>query len=466
MKRFWTRDVWRLEQWPAGAPPGLGRILLFACRTLYVVISAFGRERLKLRAASLTYVTLLSLVPALAVAFSLFAAFGGLAQVGRQLEELLIASLVPSQKDIVIEYLQRFVSSANAGSLGAVGTVFLFVAVLFLVADVERAFNDIWGVSRGRNWAQRFQVYWPLITLGPMLVGLSFSMTAAIATSEVVRSVEDAVIGFRLLGRMGALLLTCLFFGFVYHIVPNTTVRWRASLVGGVVGGGLWLVAQELYAAFAANAIMYSAIYGSLSSIPLFIVWIFVSWTVALLGAVVTFAVQSARTYEPDRHVTQYERELVAAQVTLAVAVRFSSEHGPAPSQALIDDANVPPRVAHQVLEVLVEKGVLLEARIETSQELGYVPARPLESMSLWNVIDALRTGEERATGGWDAYGRVAVQVIDGAETEAKRIAEAQSLEALAHQIREDLSDGTTRSSTLLAAASREGVAPEQKPVY
>jgi len=463
MTRFWTREVWHLEQWPANAPPAIGRLLVFACRTLYVVIAAFGGERLKLRAAALTYVTLLSLVPALAVAFSLFTVFGGLQEVGRQLEELLIQSLVPSQKEVVIDYLERFIEGANAGSLGAIGTVFLFLAVILLVADVERAFNDIWGVSRGRSWLQRFQVYWPLITVGPVLVGLSFSMTAAIATSDVVRSVEDAVIGFRVLGRIGALVLTCLFFGFVYHIVPNTAVRWRASLVGGLVGGGLWLVAQELYATFATNAIMYSAIYGSLSAIPLFIVWVFVSWNVALLGAVVTFAVQSARTYEPERRVTQHERELVAAQVTLAVAVRFASEHGPAPSQTLIDDANVPPRVANQVLEDLVDRGVLVEARIEDGQELGYVPARPLDRMSLWDVIDALRTGEERATGGWDAYGRIAVQVLDGAESQAKQAAEERSLQALVDQIQEDLSDGTTRSTTLRA---REGVAPEQKPVY
>lgn len=452
MKRFWLRDIWHVDHWPAKAPAGLGRLVVFACRILFVVGSAFARDRLKLRAAALTYVTLLSLVPALAVAFSLFTVFGGLEQIGLQLEALLVRNLIPSQQDVVMDHLHGFIEGANAGSLGAIGTILLFFAVIALVADIERAFNDIWGVSRGRSWLERFQIFWPLITVGPVLVGLSFSMTAAIAANDVVRSLEDAVIGFRVLGRVGALVLTCLFFGFMYHIVPNTTVRWRAALVGGLVGGSLWLIAQELYASYAANAITYSAIYGSLSAIPLFIVWVYLSWNVALLGGVVTFAVQSARTYEPERRVSQKERELVAAQVSLAVAVRFRSEQGPTPTQALIDDAKVPPRVAHQVLQELVHQGVLLEVTPEEGDEIGFVPARPLESMSLWDVLYALRSGHEPVSRGWDAYGRVAFDLIQGAETEAKRSVEQESLAALAERIMEDLSDGTTRASTLLEA--------------
>lgn len=437
-RAFWFREIWHRERLWESAPPALGRLGVSVCRTLFVLVSSFGREGFKLRAAALTYVSLLSLVPLLAVAFSLFTMFGGLEQLGGTLEQKLLQSLVPSQQEVALEYLHTFIQSANPARLGLIGTVFLFVAVILLVADVERAFNDIWGVTRGRTWAQRLQVFWPLITVGPLLVALSFSVTATVTANELVRSIEEYVFGFRVVGRLASLLLTCSFFGFVYHIVPNTPVRWHAAMAGGFVGGGLWLLAQELYAAFAANAITYSAIYGSLSAIPVFMIWVFVSWNIALLGAVMTFAVQSARTFEPEREVTQQERELVAAQVVLAVAVRFMSGRGPSPSQALIDEANVPPRVAHQVLEALVDAGVLSE--VKEADEMGYLPAQPLERMTLYDVLRAMRLGRAREVAGWNEFARTASRVLKRAEAGTREAAQHASVAQLAAEIAEDRS--------------------------
>jgi membrane protein len=422
--------------------------VVFGSRTLYVVVSSFARERLKLRAAALTYVTLLSLVPALAVAFSLFTAFGGLDTLGERLKELLLQSLVVSQQETVTQYLDRFISSANAGRLGLIGTGFLVLTVIALVSDIERAFNDIWGVTRGRSWIKRFQVFWPLITLGPILMALTFSFAAAVAASDVVRSLEEHLIGAQFIGRFGATALTCLFFGFMYQLVPNTAVRWDAALIGGVVGGLLWSVAQQLYATYAANAITYSAIYGSLSAVPLFIVWVYLSWNIALLGAVMTFAVQSARTFEPERRVSQHERELVAAQVALAVAMRYSQGHGPVPAQRLIDDANVPPRIANQVLEELVDAEVLAEANL--GDGIGFLPARPPDQTTLYDVLRALRWGSKvkPIDGKSDAFGRIASRVLDDGEHRLRESLDQQSLAELAQRIDE------IRSSDRLEALS------------
>jgi len=339
----------------------------------------------------------------------------------------------------VQEYLNRFIESANAGQLGIIGTIFLFLAVIALLSDIERSFNDIWGVTRGRSFLQRLQVYWPLVTVGPVLLGLSFSFTAALAASEVVQAVEDALLGFRVAGNLAAYALVCMFFAFVYQIVPNTSVRWHSALVGGIVGGSLWLLAQQLYAVFATRAITYSAIYGSLSAIPLFIIWVFVSWLVALLGAATTFAVQSAKSFEPDRPVSQREREHVAVQLAMAVAVRYTDDRGPSPSQELIDEAGVPPRVARRVLEALVDGAVLAEAKLR--DDVAYLPAKPLDHVTVADVIAVLRRGarsdawpdREAATG---AFADPARTLLDRAEAQARAVFADQSFQDLARELR------------------------------
>lgn len=388
---FWQREIWRRERWPATASPRLGRTLIVTFRTLYLVGTGFARERLKLRAAALTYVTLLSLVPALAVAFSVFTAVGGLESVGAKLKILVLESLVGSSQTTVVDYLEQFIANARPGRLGAIGTAFLVLAVVALLSDVERAFNDIWGVTRGRTLLQRFQVFWPLITLGPLLVALSFSVTAAVTANEIVMWAEDTLLGFDIVGRTATTLLICLFFSLAYHIVPNTSVRVFSAAVGGLVAGLLWVLAQQLYAFYATYAITVSALYGSLSAVPLFIVWVFVSWNIILLGAAMTFAVQSSRSYEPDRKVSQDERELVGCNLVLVVCSRFVGGLGATEGQYLIDQARVPPRVAHGVLEELVDRGILTEAQTELG--LGYVPARPLDQLTLYEVVRALRSG-------------------------------------------------------------------------
>ena len=441
VRGFWNQDIWHRERFPDAAPPFLGRAVVLVSRTLYVIASGFGRERLRMQAAALTYVTLLSLVPALAVVFSLFTAFGGLEDVGERLQSFVLDSLAVQRQGPVKEYLDRFIQSANAGQLGVIGTIFLFFAVIALLADIERSFNDIWGVSRGRTFLQRLQVYWPLVTVGPIVFALSISFSAALAASDLVQSIEDALLGFRVVGNIAAYALICLFFSFVYQIVPNTSVRFQSALVGGVVGGSLWLLAQQLYAVYATRAITYSAIYGSLSVIPLFIIWVFVSWLIMLLGAATTFAVQSAKTFEPERPISQREREQVAVELALAVALRYRDDAGPSPSQQLIDDAGVPPRVGRRVLEMLVDGSILAEVKMP--EETGYLPARPLEHLTLAEVIRVMResAGTQRpvhppSEGG--PFVRLARNILGRAENRANEVLAERDLDALARDLHDE----------------------------
>lgn len=431
-ERFWSHDIWRIERDRADLPLA-ARLGILSGRSLYIVVSGFRRERIRLRAASLTYVSLLSLVPAVAVVFSLFTAFGGLADVEHHVKAVIVDALAVSQREVVLEYLDKFVAQTSAGKLGSIGTVFLLFAVISLLTNIERAFNDIWGIGRARSFLQRFQVYWPLVTLGPIVLGLSLSTSAAVESSDTVQNLFEIAPSLRLLFSLGPLLLTCLFFTFLYIVMPNTKVSFRCAAIGGLVGGSLWTLAQKLFTLYAANAITYSAIYGSLGAVPLFVIWVYLSWTVALLGATLTFAVQSVRTFEPDRVVDQEEREHVAARLMLAVAARFYAGGGPTPVEVLLEEVVAPPRLARRVLERLVQSGLLSET---TGEDPGLLPGRPLDKVSLADVVDVLRRGAGRPAHD-DPDGRhtaVVDEILGAGEKASAEALGARTLEELVEQ--------------------------------
>lgn len=364
-------------------------------RTLYIVATGFRTERIKLRAALLTYTSLLSLVPALVVMFSAFAAFQGLAGVQDALKRFVVQSLAVSQQEVVMSYLDSFVK--QAGALGTVGVLVLLVTTISLLVNIETSFNDIWGLRRGRSMVHRFQVYWPLVTLGPILVGLSLSLTAAIETSDTVRELAAMVPLVSFVFKLAPVLLTWISMTLLYMLLPNTHVPFRAALVGGIVAGSLWEIAKRLYAIYAGITLEGPSVYGSLAAVPLFILWIYVSWMVALLGATLTFAVQNAKTYEPEdlgpRRRSQHDRELLAARLLAAVSDSFERGDGPVPAQTLLDEVVVSPRFARQLLTELVEAGLLVETNGEGS-EASYVPGRPLVMITLADVVHAIRGGQ------------------------------------------------------------------------
>lgn len=438
VQRFIHRDLWDLGAYRSAAPSR--QLLLRFLRTVYIVIESAGQESLRLRAAALTYTSLLSLVPALAVVFSIFTAFGGLRDMEAQVKSFLFDAVAGGQRDTVLAYLDRFVSQTNAGSLGAVGFSFLFITVLSLLASIEQAFNDIWGVGRPRSWMARFQVYWPLLTLAPILLGASLSITATVQTSEVVQRLTRSAPSLNWLARLGPFVLTSSFFMLLYKVMPHTKVGFRFAAIGGLFAGGLWVTAQKLYALYASNAISYATIYGSLAAVPLFIVWIYVSWLVVLVGASLTFAAQSAQSYEPQRSVPAAEQERIALLLCVVVANRYLSGGGATTVQQLLDAVRVQPRQVRRIIERLAELGVLQEALLSEAEESGYLLGRPPGRLRVYDILSLVRRGERRAgparalaTGGLSGVVGEAIAKIDRSGAEAG----ATTLEELAEQLSE-----------------------------
>ncbi len=242
-------------------------------------------------AASLAYTTILSLVPLMAVVLVTLSAFSSFQSLGGKVEDLLFSSFVPGMTDKVFDYLQDF--TAKASQLRTAGIVILIFTSLSMLATIESAFNRIWRVHENRPLWLRFLVYWAVLTLGPLLIGAGLAGTTYLVSLPMVSDIQTQL---DLRGRLLVLLpllLTTLAFTLLYALVPNRSVPLRLALCGGVVAGLLFELAKRGFVYYVTHFPSHEAIYGAFASVPVFLLWIYISWLVILLGAEVTRSLMS-----------------------------------------------------------------------------------------------------------------------------------------------------------------------------
>ena len=241
-------------------------------------------------ASSLTYTTLLSLVPLLAIAFAIFAAFPAFEGAREQLETVIYTNLVPGVGGDVRAYLNSFLR--NTGQLGTIGVVALGLSALLLLSTIEATFNRIWRVERPRPILVRFLMYWGVLTLGPLLIGAGITLTSdvfSVARQGLSQAGLDADQLAMAAGGLGDQLISVLLqtglFTILFAVVPNRRIAWGEALIGGFVSGAGFQILKIGFAAYLANAITYQTIYGALAVFPIFLIWLYLSWCVVLLGA-------------------------------------------------------------------------------------------------------------------------------------------------------------------------------------
>lgn len=274
----------------AGAPSLLAdlwqNLRRFPWRTTALTLrERFREDRLGITASSLTFTTTISLVPLFTVALAIFSAFPMFGRLQTTLQRWLVESLVPDNiAKQVLAYLNQF--AAKAGQIGWVGALFLLVTALALILTIDRKLNDIWRVRTARPLTQRILVYWAVLTLGPLLLGASLSVTSyALSASRGVVSALPG--GVKLLLDLLQFSLVTGGLAALYRYVPNTRVRWGHALIGGLfVASGLEL-AKSLLAWYLAKVPTYSVVYGTFATVPILLVWFYLAWVIVLLGAVV-----------------------------------------------------------------------------------------------------------------------------------------------------------------------------------
>jgi membrane protein len=374
------------------------RWFIAAIRMLVVLARQLLGGQLNLRAMSLVYTTLLSVVPLLAVSFSVLKGFG----VHNQLEPVLLNFLNPlGPKGVEVAHnIISFVENVKVGVLGSLGLVFLLYTVVSLTQKVEASFNFVWQVERLRALAQRFSSYLTVILVGPLLMFTALGVTATVMNTSLVQYLmsvkplgEVIVLGNRLIPY----LLVIAAFTFIYMFIPNTRVKLVPAVVGGVVAGVLWQTSGWVFAAFVATSTNYAAIYSGFAILILLLIWLYLSWIILLLGAQVAFFVQHPQyvTREPVRFdLSNRLRERLALQLMFMVAEHHLNGRDPWTLDAFAQHLGLPMQPVDQVLRLMMDTGFLAETNEDPP---AYLPRRDVETITLADLLDVVRSaGESR----------------------------------------------------------------------
>ncbi|RKZ93504.1 MAG: virulence factor BrkB family protein [Gammaproteobacteria bacterium] len=250
------------------------------------VLQRFSQLRCTETASALSYTSLLSLVPLLAVLFAGFSSFSVFQDLFLEIQQFIFSNFIPSSSEQIQEYLHEFVGKASRLTL--VGLFGLFAVALMLMWQIDHALNYIWGANKGKNLLRTFLTYWAVLTLGPVLMGVSLMVTSYIVSLPLITNAADTI-GVRLkMLSMVPVVMTLLAFTLLYLVVPNTRVKFFHALTGGLTATLFFELAKKGFALYVSHNTTYASLYGSLATVPIFLIWIYISWLVTLFGAVTT----------------------------------------------------------------------------------------------------------------------------------------------------------------------------------
>jgi membrane protein len=396
-------DSWnlRVDRWLFEPPDSIiGKPLWLLLRVLrfpYALARDAMRGQLTLRAMSLVYTTLLSIVPLIAFSFSVLKGLG----YHHALEPVLYSFLQPlgDKASELTGRIMGFVDNVQSSVLGSIGLAFLLYTVISTIQKVEESFNFIWRVEQPRSFGRRFSEYLSVMVVGPILIVSSFGLLASLSSQSIVasiRSIEPFGTMLLWLGKLTPYLVVVGVFTFMYAFVPNTRVEKRAAFVGGLAAGVMWAASGAIFASFVAHSTQTIAIYAGFAIVIVALMWLYLSWLILLVGAQLSFYVQNPHYLRPGHrevHLTSSLRERLALATLYTLAHAF--RHG-TPRRTLSDLAEhleVPGTALSPVLNALEARGLVVATENEE-----FIPGRDLQAIALSEILDAVRndlTGEK-----------------------------------------------------------------------
>jgi membrane protein len=390
---FIKTDIWRIR---VKNLPRKKSFIIRQLRIFLLTVRGYVRDKCTLQASSLTFYSLLSIVPIVAMAFGIAKGFGFQKLLEKQLLEKF-----PGQEEVmmqIVSFAQSLLENTKGGMIAGIGVAVLLWSVIKLLGNIERSFNDIWEIKKSRNIGRKFSDYLSIILISPVLVILSSSVTVFITTQVTQITEKVALLGIisPLILFIIKLLPYCLvwiLFTFIYILMPNTKVNFSSGFIAGVIAGTIFQVAQWAYINFQVGVAKYNAIYGSFAALPLFLIWLQLSWLIVLFGAEISFACQYVDTYEfePDcRHISPIYKKILSLQIAHLIVMTFSKGEKPLTASKISHALEIPIRLVHQILDEFVESGIFSDTYIKEYKELAYQPARDINVISIKSIIDAL----------------------------------------------------------------------------
>jgi membrane protein len=389
LKEAFAREVWYQDVHGMNRSR---RIIVFWVRVSHVLTQDIINGELNLRAMSLVYTSILSLVPLLAFAFAVLKGFG----VQNKMQPMLLnmfAPMGPKGADIA-GHIIDFVDNIKAGVLGTVGLLLLLFTVISLVRKVESAFNFVWRVREPRSFAEGFGHYLSVIMVGPLLMVAAIGLTATISSpTAVAHIIGYAPIGVLLVAaaKLIPFILVIAAFTFFYIFVPHTYVQFRAALIGGIAAGLAYETADWIFATLVVTSTRLTAIYSGFAILIMFMIWLYVSWLIVLLGSQVAFYVQNP---ELVRHglrrneVGGRTMERVALHVMYLIGRAYHEKHTPWSREQLSRRLHLPTDIVLDVLDRLRQRGLIM---LVNGRIRRYMPATDMANVTIKDVILAVR---------------------------------------------------------------------------
>ena len=395
---FLTDGIWRIKLIDL---PRKKQLLIAQLRTISLSIRGFKDDNCVLRASSLTFFSLLSIVPVFAMAFGVAKSFN----LQEMLETQLRAAFqgMKGNEEVLAKILQfskNQLQNTQGGVVAGIGIIFLFWTIVKLLGNVEWAFNEIWGIKVPRPITRKIADYLIIVVVTPLFLVIAGGVTAFLATESGAMLDKYAflqLVGPIVMAGMQFLPLIILtpFFSFLYIFMPNTKISIKSGLISGVFTALCFMGIQMLYFEVQVTLFSkYSAIYGSFAAIPLFLIWLEISWMIVLFGAELSFAVENVETNEfetESKHATLDFKRKVALCITNIVLEAFDSEKPPPTTDDIRKELGIPLLLANSVLFELVNAKILCRIMDSSSErENAYIPALPEHKLTVQSVLDRL----------------------------------------------------------------------------
>lgn len=390
---FLTDGIWRLNAHTLGRGAWFGVKLL---RVIILSIRHFKEDKCMLRASALTFYTLLSMVPIIAMIFGISKGFNIEQKIREQITTFFVQKDVA---DYVMQFANRMLENTSGGVVAGIGIVVLFFTVIRVLGNIEESMNDIWSVKKSRPFARKFADYLALVVIAPIILIMSSSVNVFISNQVSFVIEKYDFLAFlngpaRFSLRLIPVLLIQLLLTFVYAYMPNRKVKVSAALAGALFAAILFQIFQWAYFKFQFGVSNYNAIYGSFAALPLFLLWLQISWSLMLFGAEVSFAFQTSDSYEFEKEVAEVShghRNLIALAIVTEVVNPFvKGEPGPTPS-AIAEILSTPEKLVLGILDDLVDAKILSEIMPDEKGVIRYQPALDLDKLTVYRVLMMLR---------------------------------------------------------------------------
>ena len=364
-------------------------------KLLLYMLQGLSTHATMVRSAALTYYTLVSIVPVVALVFAVVKGFGLADGLVQNLYSIL--PQIPEVVDYVVEFAQKALDRTQGGLVALFSLAALFWSVLSVFSSIEDAFNNIWEVKSNRSWSRKISDYITVIVFAPIL------WVAASAAGGYLQQLLGWADNFwlQVLSKLVSMAIAWVMFSLIYFVLPNTKVNISAATKSGFIAGTVFMLFQWLYVFVQTWMTSYNAIYGSFAALPLFLLWMLISWSILLLGGELSFTFQNEKRFDEEREslLVSYD---CRRKLMLAVMVIISREFRDGRGSMAVDDIRgelgVPKRILSNILSTLVSAGMLHEIYIGGREfDLSYAPARDISSLRIYDVLTAVDThGEGR----------------------------------------------------------------------